>query len=328
VTLEDVAKHAGVSRSLTSLALRGDPGVRAERRDHILKVARDLGYRPNIAARNLASIQTRTIGILIGDLLNPFEAMLARYADAAAREAGYESVVSINGVTDSATLASARTLVDQRVAGIILIGTPKQSEIIAKISKDLPTVYIGRNLSELGVDSVSTDDELGAQLATEHLVGLGHKSIAHFSGGSGAGAKLRAKGYKQVLKKNGLTPIVIAGKYSFDSGSKAIDQLIQHSPMPTAVFAANDMIAIGALNRLAQLGIRVPEDVAIVGYDDIPLASAESISLTTVRQRVEVLIKLGIEALVQRMQNHEHEASNHIAPPDFAVRRSSGAKLS
>lgn len=327
IKLEDVARKAGVSRSLASLALRGDPGVSPERRDHILKIAEELRYRPNIAARNLASIQSRAIGILIGDLLNPFEALLARNADAAARRSGYESVVSINGMTDSAALVSARALMDQRVAGIILIGAPKQTEVIARISKKLPTVYIGRDLSSFGVDSVCTDDALGARMATEHLASLGHKLIAHVNGGSGAGAQMRVKGYRQALKDKGLTANIIPGEYSIDAGSKAVDALIGQKARPTAIFTANDMVAIGAINRLAQVGLRVPEDVAVVGYDDIPLASSESISLTTIRQRVDLLIDLGIDALFQRMQDPERPIANHVTPPELIVRRSSGKSL-
>jgi DNA-binding LacI/PurR family transcriptional regulator len=178
--------HAHVA--LASLALRGEPGVLPAKRAKILKVAAQMNYRPNPLARNLASAETRTLGVLIGQILNPYVALLAREIDEVARERGYDVLLSINGSPDAAAEMSIDGLVAHRVAGIILVDSPTSDAIIEAVGQVLPVVYVGRQLSTLHVDSVSTDDYLGANLVVHHLADLGHRRIAHIDGGTGAGA--------------------------------------------------------------------------------------------------------------------------------------------
>lgn len=322
VTLEDVAKAAGVSRSQASRALRNDPGVRGETKAHILTTAASLNYTPNLAAQTLASRQSRSIGLVVGDVLNPYEAMLARECDKALRDAGYFAMLAVSG-----TAATLRAFIDQRIAGLVLIGAPGEREEIAAVSKLLPTVYIGRNLAEEMVESVSSDDALGARLATEFLLGLGHRAIAHITGGTGAGANSRANAYRDTMQRHGLKPIIAEGRYDVDAGSAATDALMARKDRPTAIFAANDLIALGVISRLAGHGFRVPDEVAVVGFDDIPMAASEPISLTTIRQKVPDMVAAAVETLTTRLAEPSAPIRNLVIAPELIVRRSSGLQI-
>lgn len=322
VTLEDVAKAAGVSRSQASRALRNDPGVRSDTKAHILTTAASLNYTPNLAAQTLASRQSRSIGLVVGDVLNPYEAMLARECDKALRDAGYFAMLAVSG-----TAATLRAFIDQRIAGLVLIGAPGEREEIAAVSKLLPTVYIGRNLAEEMVESVSSDDALGARLATEFLLGLGHRAIAHITGGTGAGANRRANAYRDTMQRHGLKPIIAEGRYDVDAGSAATDALMARKDRPTAIFAANDLIALGVISRLAGHGFRVPDEVAVVGFDDIPMAASEPISLTTIRQKVPDMVAAAVETLTTRLAEPSAPIRNLVIAPELIVRRSSGLQI-
>lgn len=321
-TLEDVAARAGVSRAQASRALRGDPGVKPETKRHILAVAEAMNYRPNAAARALASNNQLTIGILVGNILNPFEALMASACDRALQATRYDAVLSINAQGEQEAEKAVSRLIAKQIAGLILIGSPREKPLIRQISEQVPTVYVGRDLASLGVASVSADDLLGARLATQHLIDLGHTRIAHISGGGGAGAARREKSYRETMEAAGLEPLVHEGYYDIDAGLEAVHQLMAFPQRPTAIFAANDLVAMGAINRLSSLGYSVPKDVSVVGFDDIPLASSSTISLCTVRQPKEEMVSRGIEILIGRIEGKKDGAENIVIAPDFVQRKS------
>jgi DNA-binding LacI/PurR family transcriptional regulator len=322
ITLEDVAKAAGVSRAQASRALRNDPGVKHDTKAHILATAASLNYTLNLAAQTLASRQSRSIGLVVGDVLNPYEAMLARECDKALRDAGYFAMLTVTG-----TASTIRAFIDQRIAGLVLIGAPVDRDEIVAVSKMLPTVFIGRDLKAEKVESISSDDALGARLATEYLLKLGHRDIAHITGGSGAGALRRASAYREIMHEHGLKPIIAEGSYDVDAGSTATDALMARKDRPTAIFAANDLIALGTIGRLAWHGFRVPDEVAVVGFDDIPMAASEPISLTTIRQKIPDMVAAAVETLTTRLSEPSAPIRNLIVAPELMVRRSSGGDI-
>jgi DNA-binding LacI/PurR family transcriptional regulator len=322
LTLADIAKRAGVSRSLASLALRGEPGVQAEKRARILKIAADLNYMPDPAARNLASNATRTIGILIADVLNPYLAMLAKTLDATARAKGLDVVLSIDGSPDSAAEKAIGNLLAQRVAGMILVGAPDAVEIVEKLARRVPVVYVGRSLTAETVDSVSNDDVLGATLMVRHLVECGHQHITHIDGGSGAGARRRREGFAESMRAHGLEPRIVPGRYTLDGGSRGAAQALTMEPHPTAIFAANDFAAIGVLNHVLSAGFAVPGDVAVVGYDDMPFAGSETLSLTTIRQPIDRMALQCVDCLLARLQTPDAPGMRVLMSPTLVARRS------
>lgn len=323
VTLADVAKAAGVSRSLASLALRGEPGVLPDKRAHIRRVASALNYRPNAMARNLASAQNRTIGVVAGSILNPFVAYLVQEIDREIGRAGFDGVLSIHGWPDSAARHAVEHLVAQRVAGLILVDAPAAPDAIAAIAAMVPTVYVGRDLTGTGVESITTDDELGGRMVAEHLLGLGHKAIAHIDGGPArAGSDARRNGYAGALEKRGLSPNVVAGEHTIDAGARAADQVLAQKPRPSAIFASNDLMAIGAINAATKAGLRVPEDISIAGFDDMPLADSETLSITTVRQPAQKLAAEAVAMLLSRLSDPGLAVRNVLVAPTLIARRS------
>lgn len=323
LTLEDIAERAGVSRSAASLALRGEPGVQPEKRARILKIAEELNYTPDLSARRLASSGTRTIGILLSDILNPFTASVARSLDAAAREKGFDVLLSIEGYSDATAEKPIQSLVAQRVAGLVLIGSPESTAYVEKVSRKIPVVYFGRHLSTERVDSVSNDDRLGASLIVRHLVENGHHKIVHIDGGPSAGSQRRREAYCAAMEAEGLTPKVYPGRHTLDGGVAATEAILGQADRPTAIFASNDLEAAGVLSRLLKEGVRVPDDIALVGYDDIPMAESETMSLTTIRQPIDYMASQSLNILISRMERPDQPALHLLISPSLIVRRSS-----
>lgn len=330
-TLADVAKRAGVSRSLASLAIRGEGYVRAETRERVTRIAQELDYRPNWAARSLASARTGYIGAIVGDVINPLQAEIAKSVAIYAEEQGYTTIVSLDAGSDDRAANALETLAAHRVAGVVLIGAPYEKPAIARIAKRIPAVYIGRLLKVVEVDSVTTDHVLGANLAVDHLVAEGCRSIVHLGGGASPGAERMALGYREAMQRHGLHDLIeiLDGAFTPDAGAEGARRLFDGSrPVPDAVFASSDLAAVGLINEAARRGIHVPEDVRIVGYDDIMLAGTETLSLTTVHQSASDLARAGVRAIVRRLACPEDPVEKTLVRPSLVVRRSSLGALS
>jgi DNA-binding LacI/PurR family transcriptional regulator len=326
VTLTEVADRAGVSRALASLAIRGEPGVAQEKRERILQAAADLNYVANPAARILASGESKTIGILVSNILNPFQAALTKAIDTAGRADGFELLLSLNGGSDAEAENAIASLVAQRVAGLVLIDAPQSLAAVERISWQVPTIYVGRHLLTDKVDCIANDDFMGATLLARHLIELGHKHIVHIDGGNGAGAVRRREGFLSAVRSAGLEPHIIPGGYTIDLGAAAAREALKLSPRPTAIFAANDFAALGVLNTILEHGLSVPQDIAVAGYDDMPQAGAETISLTTMRQPMDRIATQSIQALSNRMQSRGEPAVRILVSPQLIERRSTLGK--
>jgi DNA-binding LacI/PurR family transcriptional regulator len=284
VTLDDVARAAGLSRAQVSRALRGDAGVLEDTRERVRQVAAKIGYSPNLAARNLATARGTNVGLLIGEPLNPFHMQLARAVDAELAAVDYDAVVSLRALSEDLALSEVDRLMSLRIVGIILISTPHEDRAISRIAARLPCIYIGKQVDNPSVSTISANDRDGVIEAVEHLVSLGHRSIANINGGDSPGAAERIAGYRLAMSAAGLPLLEVWGNPDLDAGKRGVDTLMASKTQPTAIIAHNDIVAMGAINRLKGLGLRVPEDVSLVGFDDIPYASSETLSLSTLRQ--------------------------------------------
>ncbi|WAH55338.1 LacI family transcriptional regulator [Pseudomonas silvicola] len=323
-TLDDVAKAAGMSRAQVSRALRGDPGVRPETRKHIDAIAAQLDYRPNLAARSLVSARSSIVGLVIGDPNNPFHIQLAQAVDRELTAAGFDPVTSLRAVEDASALRESDRLLTLRAAGVILIGTPHTSQTIADIADKLPCVYIGsKNIAHPRVTAIAVDDESGVRMALQHLLDLGHQRIAHLGGGSEVSARQRTRTYCRVMQEAGLQPHFLRGTHDAASGRRGVDQLFAQTPRPTAIFASNDFIALGVMDRLKGMGLSVPEDVSVVGFDDVPTASNEVFSLTTLRQDTDQQALEAVQALQIIIAGKDKPARRRSMPVTLMVRRSS-----
>lgn len=281
ITLDDVAAKAGVSRALVSLALRDSPKVSKRSRERVQAAATALGYRPNIHARRLASGRTGTVGVLISDLYNPVHAeILDAFADRVSMDR--EEMLLASAFRNAARERAAfESFLSARVDAVVIVGPEGESSAILALSQQVPTIVVGRRVR--GVHSVVIDDRLGSQAAVEHLIGLGHRDIAHLDGGKGAGASIRRRAYVDTMTAHGLGGHVrvCAGDYSEESGQSGFEKMWA-GPKPSAIFAANDMSALGVLSGARAAGVAVCEELSVVGFDNTTLARSALVSLTSV----------------------------------------------
>lgn len=316
--LEDVAARAGVSTASASLVLRGKPGPGARTRQAVLEAAHELGYRPDRTASLLARRRTQLLGVTM-DVSSPFHAELLEDVHAAADRRGYDVVVS--PVTRAHGEGRAiETLLDFRCEALLLLGTTLPEVELATIAEQHAVVAVGRRLAASGVDVVRAADDLGVGLAVEHLVGLGHKAIAFVDGPRGPIATLRRQGYRQAVRRL-LGPDavqVVAGGDTEEDGADAARGLAPAPP--TAVVAFNDRCALGVLDQLRRDGLRVPEQVSVVGYDDSPLARLGTVDLTTVSQSPQAMAEAAVAAAVERLEGSRTEHVDVVLEPHLVVR--------
>ena len=314
--MEDVAREAGVSRALVSLVMRERPNVSNERRGRVLDAAAKLGYRPNAMARSLASQRTKTVGVILDDLRNPFFAEIAGGVEELASQLGYQLLLAAGGRQARRERAALEALLEHRVSGMIMVSPRMPASVIAAAAAEAPLVIVGRTVRGVDADSVLINEAHGTELVLDHLVGLGHKRIAHIDGGTGAGGPQRRAAYVRGMRSRrlGRHTLVIGGDFTEEAGVSAAAELLRRRELPTAVFAANDMVAVGLLGCFDRAGIDVPGQVSIVGYDNISIAHLAHVSLTTVDQPRTDMGRLALELLLDRIVNHRANEVRLIEP--------------
>ena len=323
-TILDVAERAGVSKSLVSLVMRKSPHVSEEKRTAVLQAVEELGYRPNAVARSLVRQRSHVLGVMLSNLHNPFFADVVNGIEDRALESGYRALFNSGKRVPEREAVALETLLELQTDGLILAGTLLDTKTIDEAGKAVPIVLIARATRSRVVDSVSGDDRAGARLAVDHLVSLGHRRIAHIDGGGGAGARRRQAGYAAAMKKHGLEPMIVTGSYTEEGGAAGVRQLLETKHKPTAIFAANDLAALGALQALSEAGRSVPEDVSLVGYDNAWLAGLQHISLTTIDQPRHQLGTTAVELLIERLDKGQTDARHLVLAPSLVVRATTG----
>lgn len=326
-TLDDVAKVAGVSRALVSLVVRSSPKVSDHSRVKVLAACAELGYRPNLHARNLAARGSAIIGALISDLHNPFFAEVVDGLHTEAALHGQHVIITSGGRSADGERAALETLLSLRPAGVVLVGPVLDTASVERAAGATPVVSVTRVLRSPLVDTVTIDEYAGTALAVAHLVELGHRQIVHLDGGGGAGAVSRRTGYLRAMRAAGLAKHarVMRGAYTETGGWEATDRLVRTAMTPpTALFASNDVEAVGALSRLAEAGLDVPGEVSVVGFDDSAIAASRLISLTTVHQPKPHMGRLALRALLERSAGRT-DAVRHTVEPTLVVRSSTAA---
>ena len=314
-TINDVAAHAGVSKSLVSLALRGDAGVGEATRTRILESADALGYRSNILARGLRQGRTMTIGVVLSSLTNPYHTEVAAAVEEAAEHEGL-SVLLAHGTHRRDRLeARIDLLLDLSVDGLVIVSSWIGAEALERAGRRAPVVMVGRTEDDVpGVDSVNNDDEHGASLAIDHFLAAGHTRIAHISASSRPSGAARRRGYLQAMDAAGLS-----------GNARIIDRSTDAEALPTqlsetlsdgfdAFFARNDVEAIDVMAAAADLGHEVPESIGVIGYDDSALARRARPGLTSVQQRAEVLGARAVELLRSRIGGRSDDIHDVVEP--------------
>ncbi|MFI1287565.1 LacI family DNA-binding transcriptional regulator [Streptomyces sp. NPDC020792] len=321
-TIRDVAARAGVSKSLVSLVLRGSAGVRPEKRQAVLAAVEELGYRPNAAARSLSERRTRTVGVLLNDMRNPWFVELLDGLNSRLYDSGLHMLLADGHLNRRLGEDLTRTFTELRVDGLVAVGTLRDPGALRVAAGRVPTVVAGAREPELpGVDVVAGDDEQGARLVTEHLIALGHRNIAHIAG-RGAVGDLRRRGFEATMRAHGLagTAVVEQGDLTEEGGYRATVRLLSRTRRPTAVFAVNDMACVGALSAAGESGLRIPRDLSLAGYDNTYLSRLRHVWLTTVDNASHDVGRRAAQRLLDRIDDPDLPRTVDLTSPVLEAR--------
>ncbi len=307
-TMADVAARAGVSIATVSRALSGDGRlVSAPVLERVRTTAREMGYHPNNLARNMRSGTARIFGLVISDVGNPFFTAVARGAEDVAQQHGYSMVLSNTDESPEREAASLDVMTAERVAGIIIATTNENGEVLRRsVSMGTALVAIDRRIQGLPTDSVAVDNESAAHEAVSHLIRLGHRRIAIVGGPPDAHtARERLRGYERAHRDARLEvdpALTTAGTFRESAGLVLARSLLAIPVPPTAIFSVNNLTTIGVLRALREAGVRIPDQVSLVGFDDIPTAELLDPPLTVVRQPTYRMGAQAVELLIRRIQ--------------------------
>ena len=324
-TMEDVAARVGVSRALVSVVFRGAPGASASTRERVLAAAEEIGYRPDLAARTLASTRSRVLGVML-TVHNTFHADLVEAMYTEAEEVGYDLVLSAHAPTRHSEKAVG-ALLGHRCDALVLLGPETSAGFLEELAGRVPVVSVGRRFPGTRVDIVTTAEGLAVRQALDHLRSMGHRDIAHLDGGGGAGSVERVSAYRDWMRRGGLDQHVrvLPGDHTEACGAEAARRLLAEGHVPTALLASNDRSAIGFLDAITRAGVRVPEDISLVGYDDIPLAGLAHIQLTTIRQDSVGLAREAVRLAIERLEKPSLPPRSSVLEPELIVRGTTAA---
>jgi LacI family transcriptional regulator len=326
-TISEVAKEANVSRATVSHVINNTRFVSEETRQRVEQAINELGYRPNVLARSLRLGETLTLGLILPDSSNTFFAEIGRSIENAAFESGYNVIFCNSDEDPEKESLYIDVLTEKQVDGIILVPTCIHCDAIRSLKKlQVPVVLVDRELSDLALDTVIVDNLMGGLKATKYLISLGHQRIACISGPSSINPSAqRLQGYQQALKEADIQfdeSLIRVGEFSAQSGWSLGNDLLSMAEPPTAVFACNDMMAIGLLRSAHEKGIRVPNDLSLIGFDDIESVSFTNPPLTTIAQPKIEMSRKAVQFLIQRINNPQHDSQFEILPVSLVVRGS------
>jgi len=324
VTLSEIARLAGVSKATVSAVMNNKPNVSWKTKQKVLQLVRRFNYIPNDLARSLVSNQTGIIGLVVRDITNPFYSKVTIAVEEVANKNQYGLILCNSKDEYLKEKEQIYILKKKRVDGIIIFlleDNPSLHHIFDLVKEKYPFVIVGHRVKGLDVDYINSDDESGAYEAVKYLISVGHRKIAHLIGPSGCAASLsRLRGYKRALHEAGIKVpqhFVITGGSNLNSGYHTAKSLLSLKNRPTAIFAYNDLVAVGVFKASRELGLRIPDDIAVVGFDDIELAEFLSVPLTTVRQPMYELGKKSAKLLFDRITQKEN-----VSPIEITLKTS------
>ena len=329
-TISEIAKLAVVSKTTVSRVLSGGNFVSKNTRDRVLGIIKEKEYKPSIMAQSLRTNKTRTIGLVLADIENPFYSRVAKGVIDAAEIKKYNVILCNSNNDIDSEERDIRTLMGRGVDGLILTTVAlKMKTIESLIDREFPFMLIDCKLDSPGVNYVVNDDYYGAKLATEYLIGLGHKKIFFLGNKKLLSLRERLRGFKDTLEENNIESsntfmpekfINVFGIYDIE---KIIEYLINREEKITAIFAGNDYWAIKTIKVFDDNGLKVPEDISVIGYDNIEISSMVKVPLTTIRQPKYLLGKLATEQLFEILENKSNKGLKRIIlRPDLIIRQS------
>lgn len=329
-TIREVAERAGVSTMTVSRVLNNSGYVHPETRARVKAAIAEMGYVPNALARSLRFKQTRTLGLVLSDITNPFFTTIARGVEDVTSQAGFNVIFCNTDESEDKQAAYLTVLAQKRVDGVLLVPARSSETPVSYLrSRNVPVVVLDRRVPHSHVDGVRCDSEGGAYELVRLLIGLGHSRIALLNGPAEVStAADRAAGYRRALTEAGLTAdktLMFYERFTQQAGYSMAEQALSLVPRPTALFAANNFIAIGAYRALREAGLRVPEDMALVAFDDLPAALVLEPFLTVAMQPAYEMGRRAADLLLARLSGQgPDEPKEIVLPVEIVVRRSSG----
>lgn len=325
ITLKMVAERAGVSVNTASRAINNKSDINEETKKRVLKVAQELGYVQNATAVALRTKKTRTLGVVIADNRNPFYAEVLNGIEEAAREKNYHIILANTQRDYQKEEEAINLLLAKRVDGLLITPVQDRNDDIKKlIEANIPFVIVGRDFENIEVDAIYNDEVKGGFFATEYLIKKGHKRIAFINGFlHKSPAQGRLEGYKKALKEHGIPLVdmmVSVGDIDVEDGYERTKQMLEKNLDFTAIFAYNDMMAFGAMQVIKEKGLRIPEDIGLVGYDDIPFSSLISPSLTTIKLKKQELGAESVKLLLSRINGSREKMKKIMLNVELIVR--------
>jgi LacI family transcriptional regulator len=326
-SIKDVAAAAGVSVATVSRVLNDHPSVSAHARERVLAAVEKLGYRPNAVARSLRTDQTRTLGLVISDVLNPYFTELARSVEVEARLLGYSVIIGNADERPDLQDHHVRTLLDRRIDGLLVSPTDGCSPLMADAARaGTPMVFVDRWIADMDVPVVRSDGRGAVRDLVAHLYGLGHRRLAIIAGPAATTTgRERIEAFREGLAEHGLDlPDAYIGQGDFQAGSgrRVTEAFLDLPEPPEVVFAADNLMALGALDAVRARGLRVPDDLALVAFDDIPWFVHTDPPITAIAQPTHELGRAAVRALVDRIEGRAPESVT--LPARLVVRRSCG----
>jgi LacI family transcriptional regulator len=329
VRLKDIADKTGFSTNTVSLALRHSPRIPPETRALIQQAASELNYLPNHIAKSLVSRETMTIGLVLTEITNPILTQTAQAIELALAERGYGTLFATSNNNFADELRAVELFRSRQVDGILIYPTsPRKLDHIRPLRRaNFPVVMLTGD-PDAGLDAVCVDDRRGAYKATRHLIEIGHRRIGMIDGGTLRGNSDKLEGYQQALREAGIEPdpacLVVPSVNSLMGGFWAMDPMMNTGNRPSAVFAATDSLAIGALRWCQKHELRVPDDVAIMGCDNIEFAEYAAVPISSVNYAVDVVSRLAVDRLMRLISAGDHlpEPRATLIDPELVIRES------
>jgi len=331
LTIKDIAKIAGVSTMTVSRVINNEKYVKTETKDRVLKLILEYGYEPNFFAKSLKSRKSKTIGLIIGDIENPYYSRLAKGVIDVAESSDYNVIVCNSKYKAELSERYINMLIKKGVDGVLIATVDVFSELINKLNKrDIPFVLITRKLDLPGINYITADDYLGGRIAAEYLISLGHKKIFFLKAANVWGSNERIRAFTDVLKENSIyydesyfSDYLENLDQSYNTTKKFLTE--DKNKNFTAIIGGNDFLAIGAMEAIIESGLNIPEDISLIGYDNLNITSILKVSLTTVQQPKLRFGELATKRIIQMIENHEETKKNPqklVIKPELVIRKS------
>lgn len=327
-TISDVAKLSGLSKTTVSRVINNHPYVSKEKKDKVLQAMAELGYTPNPSARRLRGQLTTTIGVIVPRIVNPFFAYLVNAIEQEAYNIGYQVLISQSNEDKEKEWAFLNLLKTKQVDGVIMTSIENDWDAIQPFAAYGPIVLCNEYVNDAAVPMIRLDQYKGAYAGIKHLIERGHRKIAYCTGGlfdEQGKDKDRNQGYQKALKEAGITvnpKWIFLNQHSIEDGKRIIRKILEMDDRPTAIFTGSDEIAGGMMMEAKEQGLTIPDDLAIMGFDDQPLAEMLDPQLTTIRQPVNQMGKKAVEVIVEMLHHPEVEVKQYELPIELVVRKS------